>query len=65
MNIDDIERLEHFRMEFIEGHRKLADGVFETTYSNGECVVVNYGESPYTIAAVEVVPPRAYRVFGN
>ena len=46
-------------------HRQVAEGVFETTHGNGERVVVNYGESPYPIAADKVVPPRAYRLLRN
>lgn len=33
---------------FIEGHRKLADGVYETTYENGTRVIVNYTDSAYS-----------------
>ena len=59
---DDVERLKHLQMEFIEGHRQIAEGVFETAYANGERVVVDYGKTPYPLAAGEVVPPRAYRL---
>ena len=59
---DDVERLKHLQMEFIEGNRQLAEGVFETAYSNGERVVVNYGQRPYPFATDEVVPPRAFRL---
>ncbi|MCQ6562130.1 DUF5696 domain-containing protein [Paenibacillus mendelii] len=33
---------------FIENHRKIADGVFETTYENGRRIWVNYNAAPYT-----------------
>ena len=57
---DDLQRLGHLQMEFLEGHRQLADGVFETAYGNGQRVVVNYGERPYSLPAGQTVPPRAY-----
>lgn len=47
-------------MEFLEGHWQIADGVFETTYGNGQRVVVNYGKQPYSLSAGQTVPPRAY-----
>jgi len=53
---DDVERLKHLQMEFIEGHRKVADDVFETAYSNGQRVVVNYREQPHTLPSGGVVP---------
>lgn len=31
------------------GHRKITKNVFETTYSNGTRVLVNYGEEPFTV----------------
>jgi hypothetical protein len=43
-------------MEFIEGHRKVADDVFETAYSNGQRVVVNYRGQPHTLPSGGVVP---------
>jgi len=53
---DDVERLKHLQMEFIVGHRKIADEVFETAYSNGQRVVVNYREQPCTLPSGGVVP---------
>ncbi|OUS72443.1 hypothetical protein B1748_24800 [Paenibacillus sp. MY03] len=35
------------RNSFITGHRKLAEGVFETRYENGRKVRVNYNNDPY------------------
>lgn len=32
---------------FIDGHRKLADGVYETTYEGGRKIWVNYNDTPY------------------
>ena len=36
------------------GHVKLADGVYQTTFSNGMRVVVNYTGQPYTGPGVHV-----------
>ncbi|WP_274362143.1 DUF5696 domain-containing protein [Paenibacillus thermotolerans] len=33
---------------FIENHRKVADGVYETTYENGRKIWVNYNQVPYS-----------------
>ncbi len=35
-----------------------------SAYRNGQRVVVNDGEGPYSYSADKVVPPRAYRLFG-
>ena len=59
---DDFQRLGHLQMEFLDGHRRLAEGVFETTYSNGQRVVVNYGDKPYSLGENEAVPPLGYRL---
>jgi hypothetical protein len=59
---DDVERLKHLQMEFIEGHRQLADAVFETTYSNGQRVVVNYREQPHTLPSGDTVPAHGYQL---
>ncbi|MCQ6559067.1 DUF5696 domain-containing protein [Paenibacillus mendelii] len=42
------------RDQFIVGHRELAEGVFETEYSNGRRIVVNYNEVPYTGGGISV-----------
>ena len=57
---DDVQRLKHLQMEFLEGHRPLADQVFETSYSNGQRTVVNYREQPHTLPSGETVPARGY-----
>ena len=53
---DDVEKLKHLQMEFLDGHRQVAGEVFETTYSNGQRVVVNYRNQPYTLSSGESVP---------
>ena len=62
---DDVERLQHLQMEFIEGHRQVAEGVFETVYGNGQRVVVNHGDQPYPLETGESVPPRNFRLLRN
>ena len=57
---DDVERLKHLQMEFLEGHRTVADNVLETTYSNGQRVLVNYGTQAYSLPSGQTVPPRDY-----
>lgn len=48
------EALGGLRDKFIVGHRSLADGVYETTYSNGRHIVVNYNETPYSGNGISV-----------
>ena len=57
---DDVQRLDHLQMEYIEGHRQLADKVFETAYGNGQRVVVNYGQQPHSLPTGRAVPARGY-----
>lgn len=57
---DDVVRLRHLQMEFIEDYRQIAEGVVQTTYSNGDRVVVNYRQQPYTLLPGKVVPARGY-----
>lgn len=57
---DDLQRLAPLQQAFLEGHRRLADGVFETLYDDGQRVVVNYGETPHALAGGRTVPPRGY-----
>jgi len=39
---------------------QLADDVFETTYSNGQRVVVNYREQSHTLSSGDIAPPRGW-----
>jgi len=57
---DDLRTLKHLQLEFIEGHRQLAEGVFETVYGNGESIVVNYRKAPYAAVSGENVPARGF-----
>ena len=62
---DDVEKLKHLQMEFLDGHRQIADEVFETTYSNGQRVVVNYRKQPYTLSSGESVPACGWLLLGK
>ncbi|MCM3748785.1 DUF5696 domain-containing protein [Paenibacillus pasadenensis] len=42
--------------QMIVNHRSLSKDVFETTYENGQRVIVNYGDTPYREGGVEVKP---------
>lgn len=57
---DDLDRLKHLQFEFLESHRSLADNVFETSYSDGQRIVVNYREEPYVLTSGQTVPPKDY-----
>ncbi|MBQ6136138.1 MAG: hypothetical protein IJI73_02080 [Kiritimatiellae bacterium] len=43
---DIYERLKHLQYEFVENHEAIAEGVFRTTWANGDKIVVNYNDSP-------------------
>ena len=43
----------------ITDHQRLADNVFQTTYSNGTIVAVNYGDKAYSADSM-VVPAKGY-----
>ena len=47
---NDYELLKDIRYCFMESHKKLSDGVFETAYSNGIKVVVNYNNKTVNIS---------------
>lgn len=49
-------------MEFVEGHNQLAEGIFETVYSNGEKVVVNYNDTPYQMDSGEKIPAKGFNL---
>ena len=48
--------LKHLRWERMVSHKKLAEGVFETAYENGQRTIVNYNKTPFKIGNVEVKP---------
>ena len=51
---DEYAARSHLQFCFMDRHEKVADGVFRTTYSNGECIVVNYNDTPATVGGVEI-----------
>lgn len=48
------DALSDVQNQFITDHRKIADGVFETTYENGKRVFVNYNQDPFTVDGMEI-----------
>lgn len=55
------EALGDVQGEFITGHREIVSGVFETTYSNGKQVIVNYNDKEVRVDHV-VVKAKDYLV---
>lgn len=51
--------LKHLRWERMVSHKKLAEGVFETAYENGQRTIVNYNKTPFKMGDI-VVKPRDY-----
>ncbi|MBR5308872.1 MAG: hypothetical protein IKU43_08880 [Clostridia bacterium] len=45
----DYSTLSALQYEFMEKHTRISDGVYETTYSNGTVVTVDYNNLSYTI----------------
>jgi hypothetical protein len=43
------EKLGHLQYEFIENHREIIPQVFETTYSNGQKIIVNYSDNDFNV----------------
>lgn len=50
--------------EFIADHRKVADDIFETTYSNGKRVIVNYSDQRFAEGEIDVAAQN-YQVIGG
>lgn len=59
---DDYNKIKHLQMEFIDGYEQLAEGVYETIYSNGESIVVNYNDTPYMISSDEEIPAEGFKL---
>lgn len=49
---------------YIAGHQKLAENVYETAYSNGKRIWVNYSEQPFT-SGEWTVKAQSYLVIGG
>ena len=46
---EDYDLLKPERYEFIDSHHKLQDNVYETVYSNGTRVIVDYDKETFEI----------------
>lgn len=57
---EDYRKLCRLQTEFIEEHRKLAEQVSVTLYSDGTQIFVNESEEAYTTADGVVIPPLDY-----
>lgn len=55
------EALGDVQDKFITGHRELMSGVYETTYSNGKQIIVNYNNKKVTVGS-HVVEAKNYIV---
>ena len=53
---DFYQPLKHLQLETMEDHRKLADGVFLTLFSNGERIISNYTNHEYQFEGKKVKP---------
>ena len=50
---------------FIDGHRELAPGVYETRWSDGTALTVNYTEEPYVLPDGTAVAPLDWKLFSR
>ncbi len=50
--------------QLIIDHRKLSDGVYQTTYEEGKSIIVNYNKKAVTIDGFEIEPEN-FRVVGK
>ena len=46
---DNIKAYSYLQYEMIEHHEKLSENVFQTTYSDGTVVTVDYSTNNYTV----------------
>lgn len=49
---DDFNSMKNERFEFMESHRKISDGIYETVYSNGTRVIVDYNMEKVSIERI-------------
>ncbi len=45
----------YLQYEFIDNHKKLSNGVYETTYSDGSVVTVNYNDKTYSLKKAQTL----------
>jgi len=55
------KNLGHLQLEFIESHRMVQPQVFQTRYSNGTRVIVNYNRDAFTVESIKI-PGKGYRI---
>lgn len=56
--------LKNVQSQTISEHKKLAEGVYQTTYEAGTTIIVNYNRAPVTVGGV-TIDGRNYRVGGE
>jgi len=52
-----METLAPLANQFIIGHARVAEGVYQTTYDDGTVVVVNYNDTPRVLSSTSVTVP--------
>jgi hypothetical protein len=60
-----MEKLSQLYSQFISDHRKLAEGVYQTTYDDGTRIVVNYNSVPYSDGIIEIPSMEFVVLKGN
>ncbi len=46
---DEYTVLSRLQYEFMESHNKISDGIYETTYSDGTVIIVDYNNGTYSV----------------
>lgn len=59
---DEYQKSKHLQYEFMDSHRQIQDGIFETEYSDGTKVVTNYTDKEFFYNA-QSVPAMDYKIF--
>ena len=61
---DEYQKSKHLQYEFMDSHRQIQDGIFETEYSDGTKVVTNYTDKEFFYNA-QSVPAMDYKIFAQ
>ena len=56
LGADEYAKRSHLQFFYMDRHEKVADGVYRTTYSNGQSVVVNYNGKSVEVDGVSIPP---------
>ena len=59
---DEYQPMKHLQYEFIQEHKKIADNVFLTLYSDGTEFITNYNKIPF-IYKGQTVAAEDYKMF--